>query len=152
MVSVMAICSIAYAGFGAFWIETGFDDIEAQALTSFSFEQQGTEITITDNAGSLSVIDGIVYPYDPKAGLTITSDRVLDKFEFYGPVITESYSVIRITFNPKDGSTFRSNVPIGTQTKIGQNFGISDSKLNSMIGFTVIGVGIDSLRFDEYGR
>ena len=155
---VLVLSGLSFAGpvrqsrvVDPFFVETFFDDTTDGKLSEFSFVQEGVTVTVTPNTGTLMVIDGVIYPSNPDSGMTISTSQVVDKFEFYGPVLTENPFCLRIAVGSKGGTAHLSLVDMDNPG-VGETVGVSNSSLNKVAGFVLVGVGLDYLRFDEYGR
>lgn len=141
----VCLCSVAFAG-AAFYIETFFDEFKnAAAMKSFTFEQNGVEVTITADFGTLYIEDGVVCPTDPDSGLSVITSVLLDQIQFSGPVYGTA-SAFLIAARKGQGVFVPIRLTDDSYT------GASVSILNSVQGLRVGGMCLSEFRGDEYGR
>lgn len=142
------LCSVVMAG-GAFYVESFFDEIkDASGITSFTVDQSGVTILVSANAGTLTVLDGLVCPSDPSSGIRVISSEIFDQFGFYGPKLGADPVGLTAHLVRKSGEWNQPIAWVPDSPFTGTFF----SAKNSVAGFTVTNACIDYLRFDEHGN
>lgn len=145
---LMVLCSVVMAG-GAFYVESFFDEIkDASGITSFTIDQSGVTILVSANAGTLTVLDGLVCPSDPSSGITVTSSVVMDQMGFYGPKL--GAGTVGLTAHlTRKGAEWNQPIPwVPDSPFTGTFFSVN----NAIAGFTLTNACLDYVRFDDHGN
>lgn len=154
--AVMMMVAVAMAA-DAWFVETGFECLKDRSgVASVTFIQHGTTFTITSPGGTVSVVDGVIYPDEPECLtdeeptlLLTTSSRVTSVNIEVIPMRETAAEAYWITpYISRSGYLYYNEYPMPqSQDGTGFQYTYYPSK---MTGVRVVGGALDTLRVDKW--